>query len=118
MSNERIDLTQFEGMTGGPWHFCLPYNAETDTYEGDAQMKGGGDRVNGPVVLSQYQFARGTANQRADLRAMESCPELIAELKRCYEELDEAEYRLEMAEDVLGRSDWNSVYRELIRPPE
>ena len=43
---------------------------------------------------------------------------LIAELKRCYEKLDEAEYRLEMAEDVLGRSDWNSVYRELIRPPE
>ena len=74
MSNERIDLTQFEGMTEGPWHCCLPYNAETDTYEGDAQMKGGGDRVNGPVVLSQYQFARGTANQRADLRAMESCP--------------------------------------------
>jgi hypothetical protein len=91
MSNERIDLTQFEGITVGPWHFCLPYNAETDTYEGDAQMKGGGDRVNGPVVLSQYQFARGTANQRADLRAMESCPDLIAELKRCYERIDELE---------------------------
>jgi hypothetical protein len=88
MSNERIDLTQFEGMTEGPWHCCLPYNAETDTYEGDAQMKGGGDRVNGPVVLSQYQFARGTANQRADLRAMESCPELIAELKKMYERED------------------------------
>ena len=43
---------------------------------------------------------------------------LLTELKRCYEELDEAEYRLEMAEDVLGRSDWNSVYRELIGPPE
>ena len=88
MSNERIDLTQFEGMTEGTWHFCLPYNAETDTYEGDAQMKGGGDRVNGPVILSQYQFARGTVDHRADLRAMESCPELIAELKRCYEEID------------------------------
>lgn len=75
-------------MTEGPWHFCLPYNAETDTYEGDAQMKGGGDRVNGPVVLSQYQFARGTVNQRADLSAMESCPELIAELKRMYERED------------------------------
>jgi len=87
MSN-RIDLTQFDGMTEGPWHFCLPYNVETDTYEGDAQMKGGGDRVNGPVILSQYQFARGTAYQRADLRAMESCPDLIAELKRCYEEID------------------------------
>lgn len=89
MNNKRIDLTQFEGMTEGSWHFCLPYNIETDTYEGDAQMKGGGDRVNGPVILSQYQFARGTANQRADLRAMESCPELIAELKRCYELIDE-----------------------------
>ena len=44
--------------------------------------------------------------------------DLIAELKRCYEELDELEYRLEMAEDVLSRSDWNSVYRELIVPPE
>ena len=42
----------------------------------------------------------------------------IAELKRCYEKLDEVEYRLEMAEDVLGRSDWNSIYRELIAPPE
>lgn len=91
MSDERIDLTQFEGMTEGPWHFCLPYNIETDTYEGDAQMKGGGDRVNGPVILSQYQFARGTAYQRADLRAMESCPDLIAELKRCYERIDELE---------------------------
>ena len=89
MSNERIDLTQFEGMTEGTWHFCLPYNAETDTYEGDAQMKGGGDRVNGPVILSQYRFARGTVDHRADLRAMESCPDLIAELKRCYEALDE-----------------------------
>jgi len=88
MSNERIDLTQFEGMTEGTWHFCLPYNAGTDTYEGNAQMKGGGDRVNGPVILSQYQFSRGTVDQRADLRAMESCPEMIAELKRCYEEID------------------------------
>ena len=102
MSNERIDLTQFEGMTGGPWHFCLPYNAETDTYEGDAQMKGGGDRVNGPVVLSQYQFARGTANQRADLRAMESCPELIAELKRMYKREEELMDILTILEDRQG----------------
>jgi len=43
---------------------------------------------------------------------------LLTELKRCYERLDEVEYRLEMAEDVLGRSDWNFVYRELITPPE
>jgi hypothetical protein len=101
MSNERIDLTEFEGMTEGPWHCCLPYNAETDTYEGDAQMKGGGDRVNGPVVLSQYQFARGTANQRADLRAMESCPDLIAELKKMYEREDELLDALQVIKEDL-----------------
>ena len=101
MSNERIDLTQFEGMTEGPWHCCLPYNAETDTYEGDAQIKGGGDRVNGPVVLSQYQFARGTANQRADLRAMESCPDLIAELKKMYEREDELLDALQVIKEDL-----------------
>tara|TARA_Y100000992_G_C20990542_1_gene361709 strand:+ start:199 stop:438 length:240 start_codon:yes stop_codon:yes gene_type:complete len=43
---------------------------------------------------------------------------MTAELKRCYKEIDEVEYRLEMAEDVLGRSDWNSVYRELIDASE
>jgi hypothetical protein len=95
MSNERIDLTEFEGMTEGPWHCCLPYNAETDTYEG------GGDRVNGPVVLSQYQFARGIANQRADLRAMESCPDLIAELKKMYEREDELLDALQVIKEDL-----------------
>jgi len=39
---------------------------------------------------------------------------LIAEVKRLREELAEVEYRLEMAEDVLGRSDWNTIYREII----
>ena len=44
--------------------------------------------------------------------------EILAELKRLREELDETEYRLEMAEDVLGRSDWFSVYSELIKGEE
>ena len=53
-----------------------------------------------------------------DANVIQHIDSLINELKRCYEEIDEIEYRLEMAEDVLGRSDWNSVYRELIAPPE
>ena len=36
------------------------------------------------------------------------------EVKRLREKLTEVEYRLEMAEDVLGRSDWNTIYREII----
>ena len=40
--------------------------------------------------------------------------DLHAEVKRLRELLGETEYRLEMAEDVLGRSDWNTIYREII----
>jgi hypothetical protein len=45
---------------------------------------------------------------------MADAPLLLAEVKRLREELAEVEYRLEMAEDVLGRSDWNTIYREII----
>jgi hypothetical protein len=44
----------------------------------------------------------------------ESVRDLIEEVKRLREKLAEVEYRLEMAEDVLGRSDWNTIYREII----
>lgn len=47
-------------------------------------------------------------------RHLNTYDELLAEVKRLREELDETEYRLEMAEDVLGRSDWNTIYREII----
>ena len=40
--------------------------------------------------------------------------ELLAEVKRLREELGETEYRLDMAEETLGRSDWYSIYREII----
>ena len=43
-----------------------------------------------------------------------SLDELEKDVKQLREKLNETEYRLEMAEDVLSRSDWNTVYRELI----
>ena len=45
---------------------------------------------------------------------IQDAPLLLAEVKRLRELLSETEYRLEMAEDVLGRSDWNTIYREII----
>ena len=41
--------------------------------------------------------------------------DLLEEVKRLSKLLDETEYRLEMAENVLGRSDWINVYREWIK---
>ena len=95
MSNERIDLTQFEGIK--EWK-VIPYHHDK-------------------VIDWQVKTGRNMRSKE-EAETIAKLPTLIAELKRCYEELDEAEYRLEMAEDVLGRSDWNSVYRELIGPPE
>ena len=51
---------KYEGHTEGPWHFCLGYDIKTDTYTGVNPLKGGGDRVNGPVILSEYQCAKGS----------------------------------------------------------
>ena len=42
-------------------------------------------------------------------------PDLVAELKRCYETIDgfeETVDHLEVAEDVLGRSGWSDVYSQ------
>lgn len=110
MSNERIDLTQFEGMIEGPWHFCLPHHAEEDTYYGDAVMRGEGDRVNGPIILKEYAFENGIVGNSTELRAIESVPDLIAELKRCYEVMNEVilramDAREEEASDIIIHGD-------------
>ena len=77
-----IDTTRYEGHTPGPWHFCIGYDIETDTYTGLSPLKGGGDRVNGPTILSDYQFERGTAGHQADLKLIEDAPLLLREIKR------------------------------------
>lgn len=115
MSNERIDLTQFEKITQGDWEVILLPGGGIDI---GVRYTNHGHK---PVVNFTQRMAEQVQQIErdvADMNAIASVPEFIAELKRCYEELDEIEYRLEMAENVLGRSDWNSVYRELIAPPE
>jgi len=84
MSDERIDLTQFEGITKGKWQWfpgdgkkgvaLFPSVEEND----DILLWDDSD----PLAANQY-----TAN--AD--AIAAVPELIAELKRCYERIDALE---------------------------
>ena len=71
---------------------------DTDKYEGHDNWEG--TKVN-------------MANEANKLLVADA-PLLLEEVKRLREKLNETEYRLEMAEDVLGRSDWNTIYRELI----
>lgn len=94
-----IDTTRYEGHTPGPWHFCIGYDIETDTYTGPSPLKGGGDRVNGPTILSDYQFERGTAGHQADLKLIEDAPLLLREIKRLRKQLSEAEDVIQVALD-------------------
>ena len=62
--NKRIDLTQFEGITEGSWL----------------------ERTGGNMArwIVRGQFLENAANEALICAA----PDLLAELKRCYEELD------------------------------
>ena len=100
-----IDIDKYEGHTEGPWHFCLGYDIKSDTYTGINPLKGGGDRENGPVILSQYRFAKGTAGHHADMSLISDAPLLLAELKRLREENDSLFVRLSNALDQLNAID-------------
>ena len=84
MNNERIDLKQFEGISKGKW--------EHDGGEIHAEKA---ERNN--TIIAQYPSWNYnvkdndgilTVEDASNLIAMAAVPDLLAELKRCYEELD------------------------------
>jgi hypothetical protein len=74
MSNERIDLKQFEGMTEGVWF-------ESERIDANYRIRN-----------EKYEvcdvFSTGTMEGSFNAEAIAKLPNLIAELKRCYEEID------------------------------
>jgi len=93
MSNERIDLTQFEGHTKGNW--CID--------DGNLMIKT--DEL--WIRLSEAYCDDGTTEDEDAInkKLMVSGPDLIAELKRCYEELDKANKEGEALWNVLDNWD-------------
>ena len=88
MNNERIDLTQFDAITKGDWEVI--------------ELPGGGIDIgvrytnhgHRPVVnFTQRMGEQVKQIERdvADMNAIAAVPRLIAELKRCYEEIDSAQ---------------------------
>jgi len=71
MSDERIDLTQFDGVTPGPW-------------------------THNPLIGTMVSGVRAGEDAREsafngndpDYQALFHIPEMIAELKRCYDLID------------------------------
>ena len=103
MSNKRINLTPFEGLTEGPW-----ISEEWD----EGKILGPiSERHNNshPVVavVGDGWWGDMMVECNANKRAMAAVPELIAELKRCYERIDylesvAEEYRQERPEEYCA----------------
>lgn len=83
--NKRIDLTQFEGMTKGPWHFAGRYGGMmlVTAYPHDMIVRQNGE--------GDCRLRLGEINSPYDGKAMAKLPELIAELKRCYRVIEDIE---------------------------
>ena len=91
MSNERIDLTQFEGHTKGNW--CID--------DGNLMIKT--DEL--WIRLAEAYCDDGTTEEEDTInkKLMLSGPDLIAELKRCYEEINLVHRNLSIVRNALAR---------------
>jgi len=131
MSNERIDLTQFEGMTKGPWFIDVEdkpmrlrkvWTDEDDAkfsipdYDLDKFDVAVVEHTKADVAVVEHTNAdAGFTISEPDFRGIEMVPELIAELKRCYERIDSLEERIEWMEHVssgIHEEDWANQVRE------
>ena len=99
MSNERIDLTQFEDIPKQmeiEWHEHPTYGARYLIQISEPETPW----VVGAIVpdFELYDdYAKDKIEQEKMAKLFAATPDLIAELKRCYEELD----RLRRATNVL-----------------
>jgi hypothetical protein len=86
MTNERIDLSLYDGITKGKWEVI-------DTPGGgiDVGVKHS-HNSHSPVITFTQRLAdmvRNSERDTADLQAIADIPILIAELKRCYSLIDD-----------------------------
>ena len=114
MTQKRIDTSKYEGHTRGPWRYYDDEEHDCWVFEGEdieAQAR---------VAFFAFTPCEGIAYlDDPALNLMIDAPEILAELKRCYEIIDgfeETAERLDVAEDVLGRSDfWYDVYSQEVK---
>ena len=83
MTQERIDTSKYEGHTRGPWRYYDDEEHDCWVFEGEdieAQAR---------VAFFAFTPCEGIAYlDDPDLNLMIDAPEMLAELKRSYEEID------------------------------
>ena len=95
MNNKRIDLTQFEGMEDSrPW-MASWYPAE-EGVEPDFLIDGGTDGYKVRIVNTQGGVGLAYIRDGNETLAKQiaKLPDLIAELKRCYDLIDKMQHSI------------------------
>ena len=98
MSNERIDLTQFEGISKGKWQWFTG-----DGKKGLALFPS--VEENDDILLWDESDPLAANQYTANAEAIAAVPDLIAELKRCYEALDRFAEDMYRLEEIIDRLD-------------
>lgn len=104
MSNKRIDMTQFEGHTEGPWLHCKsPVNGGEQFWSVVDHTQ---DTDIGDDTLGNWRIA-DIVDYEVDAKLLAAGPTLLAELKRCYEREDLVDEVLlenaEMMREYIGQ---------------
>ena len=98
MSNERIDLKRFEGISKGKW--------EHDGGEIHAEKAERNNSIIAQYPSWNYNVKDNdgilTVEDASNLIAMAAVPDLIAELKRCYEKIDWLQQAADLTADFIG----------------
>jgi len=98
MSNERIDLTPFERMISGPWRIEWIHGADTENEEPSAAIQ-----TEDHGTIAQTFYRDWDKPYEATTKAIAAVPELIAELKKCYEEINLVHRNLSIVRNALAR---------------
>ena len=100
MSNKRIDLTQFEGSVKEPWKICS-YFSSWKIYWFDKELSDNWDSIRDFGEEYRHEdFCNDVgvvASSKANAQLMAAAPDLLAELKRCYELIDKLQIEVDNA---------------------
>ena len=87
--SKRIDLTQFEGHTKGPWRYEMPPEEGMRIMAGEFTMVADiSHLMSNMSPETDDTNPTGLDPDAVDARVILASPDLLAELKRCYEEID------------------------------
>lgn len=107
-----IDTDKYEGHTPAPWAVFTSGDID-DIYMVDNRAVC--DKDGKTIATIECPYCKEDEHLSYNNKILiADAPLLLEEVKRLRELLGETEYRLDMAEDVLGRSDWYTIYREII----